>query len=97
MSENKENVCLKALEDMLKQSFDKDEYSLGDVKESAVCLVKNGKSWEVFEKEKNSRNDLASYNNIVEACIEMIRRMYLSRSEKYIEEFLEHIVVEKTA
>lgn len=97
MSENKEMICLNVLETLLQKHFDKDEYCLNGTKESAICMTKNGKNWDIFEKEKNSLNDYISYSNVVEASIEMLKRMFLSESDEAIGVFLENIIVSKIA
>lgn len=97
MSESKEMICLNVLETLLQRHFNKDEYCLNGAKESAICIMKNGKKWDVFEKEKNSFNDRISYSNIVEASIEMLKRMFLSESDEAIGVFLENIIVSKIA
>lgn len=97
MSENKELVCLSALESLLQENFDNDEYCLNGVAESAVCIVKNGKNWDVFEKEKNSLNDFSTYTNIMEACIDMLKRMFVTDSSEAIGNFLEKTIVSKIA
>lgn len=99
MSESKEMVCLKALEELLQKHFDKEEYSLNGSKESAVCMSRNGKKWDIYEKEKNSFNDLVTYNTVIEACMDMIKRMFLSQSEcdMAMEQFLDRVIVSKIA
>lgn len=97
MSESKEMICLKVLDELLQENFEKDEYCLDGVKESAVCMVRNNKNWDVFEKERNSKNDLSTYSNIVEACIEMLKRMFISQSDEFIGIFLEKVIVSKIA
>lgn len=97
MSESKELMCINALELLLKAHFSEDEYCLNGPKESAICLEKNNSNWIVYDKERNSRNNEVSFSNVVEACLEMIERMFLSKSDESKTEFLESIVVSKIA
>lgn len=97
MSESKELICINILNSLLKENFTADEYSLDGPKESAVCLEKANLSWRVYDKEKNSRNDERIFSNVVEACLEMIERLFLSRSNQAKSEFLDSIIISRIA
>lgn len=72
--ERREQICIDELKKIL-ECYDDDEYSLNGKKDSAVCLEHNGNYWMVYESERNSNRRLKEYNNIVEACLDMIKRM----------------------
>ncbi len=94
----KEANCLEALREVCSEHFEEDEYSLGGPKESAVCLEKVSNEWSVYEKEKNSRNDTYLYDNIVEACLDMLRRLSLASDYKAIKDaFFDRIIGQKSA
>lgn len=97
MSELKELLCIDVLNSLLQDNFDADEYSLDGPKESAVCLEHMGTRWLVYDKEKNSHNDEKVFSNVVEACLEIIERMFLSKSCGAKSQFLDSIIVSKTA
>lgn len=97
MSESKEMLCINVLDLLLRESFCIDEYSLNGPKESAVCLERKNLGWCVYDKEKNSLNDEKDFSNVVEACLEIIERMFLSKSNEIKSKFLDAIIVEKTA
>ena len=65
MNATKEERCISALQDLCKEFFEEEEYSLDGPKESAVCMEKISNEWSVYEKEKNSRNDAFLYDNVV--------------------------------
>ena len=79
----KEKVCLKALQQICEANFPQDEYSLNGAKECAVCLEKTINGWTVYEKEKNSRNDTYLYDNVIDASMDLLKR--LSTASKYSE------------
>lgn len=97
MSETKEMFCLSALENLLKGYFNESEYCLNGEKESAVCLERKDSFWEVFEKEKNSFNDKCVFGNVVEACLNIIDRMFLSQADEAKSRFLDTIISSKSA
>ena len=97
MSESKEIVCLSVLDALLKENFSEDEYSINGSKECAVCIEKQNYAWNVFESERNSRNDEVQFSNVVEACLDVIERMFLSKSEQAKSAFLDKIIVSQIA
>ena len=98
MNAMKEESCIRALQDICSKHFREDEYSLDGPKESAVCLEKVSNEWNVYEKEKTSRNDSYLYDNIVEACLDLLRRLCLASEYKSLKDtFFESIIVQKSA
>ena len=99
MDKNKEAICLKALDDLLNANIDDACYCLNGSKESAVCLELTQNGWEVYDKERNAKDDNMLFTNIVEACLEMIQRLFRKTEvEFYKNVFLNAIVgYQKTA
>ena len=94
----KEESCIKALSEICSKHFRKDEYSINGPGECAVCLEKVSGEWSVYEKEKNSRNDSFLYDNIVEACLDFLRRLSPAADYKALKDaFFEKIIIQKSA
>ena len=70
----RDEIYIKELSKVLVE-FDKSEYSLNGEKDSAICLDCINNEWVVYECEHVAKRDLKTYNNIVEASLEMIRRL----------------------
>lgn len=87
-SEWNDEACIEALDKILKEHFNQAEYCLYGESESAICLDYDGGKWIVFEKEKNSKNDLLEFNKIEDACIDIIKRMFIEDANLYEEKFL---------
>lgn len=93
MNALKEENCLKALQEICSNNFNEDEYSLNGSAENAVCLEKTVNGWTVYEKEKNSRNDSFLYDNIVEACLDFLRRLSMKKDYKALkDDFFDRII-----
>lgn len=98
MEEQKELKCIDALNNLFAGRYGKDEYSTNGPKDSAVCIEKIDSKWAVYEKEKSSKNDYHDYDNVVEACLDMIARMAFGDDIVALKnEFLNAIVGIKTA
>lgn len=94
----KEDICMAALDEICKEYFEQDEYSLRGSKESAVCLEKNASGWSVYESEKNSRNDTYMFDNIVEAGLDFLKRLCTTVDYKILKNtFFETIIGQKIA
>ena len=76
MDRAKEKICLNALDNLLDAHIDNACYSLHGPKESAVCLEATKNGWEVYEKERNAKDDAIWFDNLVEACLEIIERLF---------------------
>ena len=95
MNAMQEEYCKDVLKDICSEHFKEDEYSLDGPKECAVCLEKVSNEWSVYEKEKNSRNDSYLYDNIVEACLDLLRRLSLASEYKALKDaFFERIIIQ---
>ena len=93
MESVKEKICLDALSAILDVHVDNACYSLHGPKESAVCLEATKNGWEVYDKERNARDDCKLYDNIVEACLEMISRLFKQTEvQSYKNHFLNSII-----
>ena len=98
MNKVKEEFCISVLSNVCESKFDRDEYSIGSPQECSVCIERIADNWGVYEKEKNSKNDLYLFDNIIEACIDFLRR--LCRDEEYKEVksvFLDAIIIRESA
>ncbi|MBQ9503375.1 MAG: hypothetical protein IJU93_00020 [Lachnospiraceae bacterium] len=93
MNALKEENCMKALQEICSDNFNDDEYSLNGSAESAVCLEKTTDGWMVYEKEKNSKNDTFFYDNIVEACLDFLRRLSMEKNYRALKDvFFDRII-----
>jgi len=70
-----EERCIMILDGICKSFFEQDEYSLRGPKESAVCMEKTANGWNVYESEKNSRNDFFLFDNVIEAGLDLLKRL----------------------
>lgn len=72
----------------LKITLDKFEipsiyYSLAGYREDAVCIEQiSNDVWSVYEAERGNKHNLATYNQLVEACSELIARISESDEEE---------------
>lgn len=73
MVREQEMICTEALKETLANEFPVSNYSLNGYKEDAVCLQREGENWIVYVGYRSKKDDLKSYTNIVEACLEVIR------------------------
>lgn len=76
------NMCKEALDTTLSTEYTSAEYSFNGYKEDAVCLQEVDGNWLVYVGYRNKKDDLRSYSNIVEACLEMIRIITGGNSSK---------------
>lgn len=98
MTVSKEELCLSALDRICKTNFDQDEFCLQGSKECAVCMEKTSEGWSVYESECNSRNDMHLYDNIVEAGLDMLRRLSTSVNYNNLKDaFLDAIIGQQIA
>ena len=75
--DRREEICIKELHAVLAE-FDSSEYSLNGEKDSAVCIEKMDTDWGVYECERAAKYDIHIYSNIVEACLDVIKRLAYS-------------------
>ena len=76
MVEAKEVVCQRALEKTLSEEFPKSNYSVDGYQEEAICLQRQGASgWIVYAGIRNNKEECETYDNVVEACLGMIRKI----------------------
>ncbi len=84
-----EKVYLEKLNNTLKKHFAEAHYSFSK-RHDAVCLIKEDGNWKVFYSERGADFNVSYHDNIMEACIEMIRRLAEKDEESdIINEFLE--------
>lgn len=58
-----------------------EDYSVGSRKDESLCLLFNDGQWEVFYAEKGLETDKKCYDDISDACIEVIERSSDDRNE----------------
>ena len=98
MNASKEEFCIAELGKICEGDFKTDKYSLDGPKECAVCIEKSRRGWGVYEKEKNSYNDSCLFDNVVEACLDFLKRMSPASDYKRLKwEFLDSIIAQKSA
>lgn len=96
----REIVCLTALESVLNKEFPSRCYALGKYSEDAVCLEQTGSSkWDVYYGLRNTKDQLATFNNVVSACLELIHKLCDNDETEAIlgNAFLDQIIVKRTA
>lgn len=94
------NICKEALNTTLSTEYASSDYSFNGYKEDAVCLQEDNDNWLVYVGYRNKKDDLKSYSNIVEACLEMIRIITGGNSSKIkslSDSFFSKIVISKSA
>ncbi len=97
MDKYAEQACIKAAQEIFSKNYNPDEYSLNGASESAICLEKNNENWEVYEFERNSKDNKAIYSNIVEALLNMIDRLAGENASALKESFLTAVIGKQTA
>ncbi len=50
-------------------------YSVKEAKDNAICLLNTGDVWEVFHSERGEADSLNQFDNIKDACYEVINRL----------------------
>ena len=98
MDKKQEEVCINAANEVLSSSFSRTCFSTNGAKESAACLEKENDSWIVYGYERGNRFSVAVFQNIVDACVELIRRIAINNNyENVLEKFYAMIVKESVA
>ena len=88
--DKRELYYISNLKKVLSTYCDDDEYGINEEKDCAICLIHNGAQWEVYDKERNTKNNRAVFGNVIEACIEMIHRMfYGNNADLYVCRFFD--------
>lgn len=77
---NKE-VYLEALECVVSKRYSKRMYNIGGYQESAICLQLDTEGWSVYNGERGNRYDEVKCENILDACLEFIRRFTHEKDE----------------
>ena len=81
MVEKKELKCIDALREVLSQNVNPGFYSLNGYKEEALCLQRSDDGWEVYLGERNNRYNLAKFDTVVEACLNLLYLVCPDRTE----------------
>lgn len=92
MSKEYEKVCLNALNTVLKEYVPTTWYSVGGAKESAACLEEEG-GWIVYDFERGNRFSISKHDNIIEACLDLVRRVGgKEQAARLIDDFLSMVI-----
>jgi len=88
-----ERTCLSALGAVLKEHVPATWYSIGAAKESAACMEEEPPGWVVYDYERGNRFGIDRCDNVVEACLDLIRRVGgKAQSAKLIDVFLTDVI-----
>lgn len=96
MDRQKEMNCIRELETILEQNVPRANFSLDGYKESAVCMSKTETGWEVYVAEKNEHFASKPFDNVLEAALNMIERLFVDGRE-FKNLLLDAILVKRTA
>lgn len=75
MDTEKNQRCLDVLNIVLSDNVPRGYFSLYGYSEEAVCLEQDGSHWNVFNGERNNKNELKAYDNALEASLEITVRL----------------------
>ena len=99
MVSDKVKNCEVALRELLLSEFPDTYFSVNGYQEDSVCMetVKDG--WQVYIGNRNNKDQLSTFSNIMEASFDMIRKLCCNedKANNLINTFLEAILAEKTA
>lgn len=88
-----ENICINTLNEVLENNGLRGYYSLHGYAEQACCLEKHDNTWEVFGGERGNHYDSTIYNDVLGACMEMLRRLATHRDLEILEnQFVELLI-----
>lgn len=98
MVKEKEDICLKAVNKVLSAEFDPNSFSTKGSKESAACIEKKAQAWEVYGYERGNKFQVSVFRNVVDACLELIRRIGMNRNlDDLIDQFYSEIIGKSVA
>ena len=66
---------ISALEQVLSRRYDRNEFCLDGYQECSVCLQYDNGKWVVFDAERGNRYDEVFCITVLEACLNVIRKM----------------------
>ena len=93
MTKEKEQICLEAVSQVLRDNFDDGIFSIGGLKECAACLERFEDGWKVCCVERGNEFDVESHHNVVEACVDLIVRIGINDDpEDLIDQFYSLII-----
>lgn len=93
MVKEKEQICLEAVSQVLRDNFSDGYFSIGGPKECAACLEKSVGEWKVYCVERGNEFDVKSHHNVVEACVDLIVRIGINDDpEDLIDRFYSLII-----
>ena len=95
----KELVCEAAIKDVLANNCPSSHYQINGFCDDCACIQKTSSGWEVFNGRRGQKEGIAVFTNVVEACLELIRRLAYDEQEvfSWSEAFLSAIVGDNVA
>ena len=79
----KDLFCLRVLKDVLKLAeIPLGYYSINSYSEDAVCIEYLDGDWIVYNGERENKYNISKFNNVVNACRELISRLSDTEKEK---------------
>ena len=88
----KSKKCLEVLNELLSESVPNRYYSLNGYGEEAICLEQTDDAWTVYNGERGQKFDEKTFDNVVEAAIEIIYR-FRRYSPELKQDFLNRIIL----
>ncbi len=82
MVKEQEEICRKAIIDIISNEYPVADFSFAGYKEDAVCFQQIDNGWGVYIGYRAKKDRLNVYPNIVDACLQMIRIMTAGNKEK---------------
>ena len=95
MDKRNEEYYLKAAKSVLEKHIPSDMFSFSGKADCAVCLIKEDEHWKVYETEKGSSFDEATYEIVIDAIIDMLNRLSEDDGTELRKEFYELVLVKE--
>lgn len=93
MTKEKEQICLEAVSQVLRDNFGEGYFSIGRPKECAACLERSADGWKVCCVERGNEFDVKIHHNVVDACADLIVRIGINDDpEDLIDQFYSLII-----
>lgn len=82
-----ERTCLSALHAVLKAHVPTTWYSIGKSQESAACMEEEPPGWVVYDYERGNRFGVSRYEDVIEACHELMHRVGGEWNDEFVNAF----------
>lgn len=93
MIKEKEQICLSAVSQILREHYGDGFFLIGGPKECAACLERSADKWKVYCVERGNKFDVKSHRNVVFACVDLILRLGINDDpEDLIDQFFSAII-----